>query len=140
MTVITFTVHAKPVPKARARTVRGRDGRVHSYTPKKTTHFEQEIRDACHGLFEAPAEGAVNLDLTFAFEPPASASRPEKQRRIAGRHTIKPDLDNLAKAVKDALNGIAWVDDAQIDRMTVRKAWRFFNGVIVEVWFDGDRT
>lgn len=37
------------------------------------------------------------------------------------RHTKKPDADNVLKAVLDALNGLAWVDDAQVFSATVRK-------------------
>ena len=28
--------------------------------------------------------------------------------------TVKPDADNVEKAVKDALNGVVWVDDCQV--------------------------
>ena len=31
-----------------------------------------------------------------------------------GFHTKRPDLDNLAKAVKDALKGVIYADDSQI--------------------------
>jgi Holliday junction resolvase RusA-like endonuclease len=44
------------------------------------------------------------------------------RKRQANRwHTAKPDADNIAKLVGDALNGIAWRDDAQIARATVEK-------------------
>jgi Holliday junction resolvase RusA-like endonuclease len=29
-------------------------------------------------------------------------------------HEKKPDLDNLLKALKDALTGLAWRDDSQV--------------------------
>ena len=35
----------------------------------------------------------------------------------------KPDVDNLAKTVCDALNGIAWLDDSQIVRMSAVKRY-----------------
>jgi Holliday junction resolvase RusA-like endonuclease len=35
--------------------------------------------------------------------------------------TTRPDADNLAKAVFDALNGILWADDSQIVNSTVSK-------------------
>lgn len=38
--------------------------------------------------------------------------------------TCKPDLDNIAKLVMDALNGIAWADDAQVTSLSVSKADR----------------
>ena len=37
------------------------------------------------------------------------------------RHTKKPDADNLAKAVLDSLNGLIWVDDAQVCELSVSK-------------------
>ena len=35
----------------------------------------------------------------------------------------KPDVDNYAKSVLDACNGIAWEDDSQIVKLTVSKEW-----------------
>jgi Holliday junction resolvase RusA-like endonuclease len=36
-------------------------------------------------------------------------------------HTKKPDADNVLKAILDALNGLAWCDDAEISSATIRK-------------------
>ena len=35
--------------------------------------------------------------------------------------TKKPDTDNIAKAILDALNGLAYYDDAQICQLEVYK-------------------
>jgi Holliday junction resolvase RusA-like endonuclease len=56
----------------------------------------------------------------FWFQRPKSHG---KKRREEPRHLQKPDLDNLAKAVLDSLNGLAWVDDSQIYRLLVEKVW-----------------
>ncbi len=37
------------------------------------------------------------------------------------RPTMKPDNDNIAKSVLDALNGLAYVDDKQIVELKVNK-------------------
>ena len=37
------------------------------------------------------------------------------------RPVVKPDLDNVAKLICDALNGLAWHDDNAIVDMQVRK-------------------
>ena len=47
--------------------------------------------------------------------------------------TKKPDADNIAKVVCDALNGLAYKDDAQVIDLTVHK--RFGDPkVIVKIW------
>jgi Holliday junction resolvase RusA-like endonuclease len=45
------------------------------------------------------------------------------------------DLSNFAKSVEDALNGVVWNDDSQIDRLLVERMWEGPVGtrVIVEV-------
>lgn len=35
----------------------------------------------------------------------------------------RTDLDNIAKQVGDALNGIVWDDDSQIDELHVKRLW-----------------
>jgi Holliday junction resolvase RusA-like endonuclease len=37
-------------------------------------------------------------------------------------------VDNLAKAVLDALRGIAWTDDANVVRLDVSKRWTLVPG------------
>ena len=37
--------------------------------------------------------------------------------------TIKPDIDNVAKAVLDGLNGIAFEDDKQVINLRIAKAY-----------------
>jgi Holliday junction resolvase RusA-like endonuclease len=43
-----------------------------------------------------------------------------------------PDLDNIEKAVLDALNGVAYVDDKQIFRKYTEKSWA--ETPEIEVW------
>lgn len=44
-----------------------------------------------------------------------------KNRETA--HIKKPDLDNMAKSVLDALNGLAYIDDSQIYSLTLFKTY-----------------
>jgi Holliday junction resolvase RusA-like endonuclease len=60
-------------------------------------------------LKKTPLEGAIHIIARFIFARPKSVS--EKKRKF---YTIKPDIDNVAKAIGDAGNGIIWKDDAQI--------------------------
>ena len=113
---ISITVPGEPVAKARPRfTSSG-----HVYTPKKTAVYEQVIglhaRAAMKG--KKILTGAIKLSVTAYMPIPKSWSRTQKTKAMSGalRHTKKPDLSNIIKSVEDALNGIVYADDAQIDR------------------------
>lgn len=45
----------------------------------------------------------------------------------------RPDVDNYAKGVKDALNGIMYKDDSQITKLTVRKYYAEQPKVVVKI-------
>lgn len=121
---MTITVYGNPVAKARARTVRGKDGKIHSYTPAKTAKWEDVIRaDAIQALSQKGGkmlEGALDLTAVFYLQMPLSI--PKKRRQFA-LPTKRPDLDNLLKAVKDALRGIIYRDDAQIVNVNCYKRY-----------------
>lgn len=69
--------------------------------------------------------GPLHMTCIFAFDRPKSHLR--KNGALAKgaplEKTSKPDLDNLAKFVKDALNGVAYKDDSQIINLTVSKIY-----------------
>lgn len=58
---------------------------------------------------------AVRVDVLGRL--PESAPK----RVASAPNTVRPDVDNVAKAVMDALNGIAYDDDSQVVELTVRK-------------------
>ena len=128
----SFTVHTAPKGKARARTVRS-GGKVHSYTPQETKDFEKlvayEYKTQCREYFEKMKNSKLKLPLEVEihayFAIPKSFT---KGKRLAAecnriRPTVKPDCDNIAKAVCDALNKIAYDDDSQITVLSVLKLY-----------------
>lgn len=105
--MIRIVVHGTPIGKARARTVTQRNGRVHAYTPDETAVWQDVIRcEALRSRPTAPLEGPLYVKLVFYLPRPRTAKR--------AWPSVKPDLDNLEKAVLDALNRLIWRDDAQI--------------------------
>lgn len=70
-----------------------------------------------------PWTGPVMLRFTAIFEVPASW--PKKLQEAARQgviyHTAKPDKDNIEKLLVDALNGWAFMDDAQIQGGGVKR-------------------
>ena len=119
----TFVVPGEPQSKARPRfrsfNVGGRMV-TSTYTPKQTVQYEQLIRSAyiaanrSQPVYEAGTKIAVRIWAYFGV--PKSTSKRNRTLMLAGqiRPTKKPDVDNLIKAVCDALNGIAYHDDAQV--------------------------
>ena len=101
-----FMVKGKPQGKARARTTRNG-----TYTPRKTVEYEKQVRAAYPGTWY---DGAVRLKVLAFFKPPKSASKKKQAAMLGQYYTHKPDGDNVLKIVKDALNGVAYHDDAQV--------------------------
>ena len=74
----------------------------------------------------------ISLNWTATFEPPASWSAKKKEAAFGQPHRSKPDLDNLAKGVMDAM----FVDDQGIARGTFAKLWGKVAGVEIEIVFE----
>lgn len=93
-----------------------RNGRA--YMPSWCEPYKRLIADSyrrqCGGF---PYGGAVAVEI--AYRRPLPESRPKAVE--SEPDTYKPDLDNVAKAVLDALNGVAFKDDRQVTTLTVRK-------------------
>ena len=128
---VSFFIPIKPESKLRARFARG--GRV--YSVKKTSKYESAVKSVCRQTMERkhlkPFESCVCVVLRFNFEHPQSWSERRKKQRAW--HTSKPDLDNLVKAVLDALNGVAYTDDKLVVRVDARKIWSTSDSVSVTV-------
>lgn len=109
---MTFSVPGPPRGKGRPRFTRT----GHSYTPKETVAYERQIRDACKASCAKRIEGPVRIFIKAYMSIPASASKRmrEDMRLNIIRPTKKPDIDNVIKAVLDALNGIAYADDKNV--------------------------
>ncbi len=118
-----FIVDIDPIGKARPRLGFG----GHVYTPKKTTDAEREIRDAFYEVRgrRLPVNTPVLLEVCAYFPIPQSWSKKKQAAAMRGEilPTKKPDADNILKLVADALNGAAYVDDAQIIRASVWKEY-----------------
>jgi Holliday junction resolvase RusA-like endonuclease len=114
-------VRTKPVPKARARVATRRFGNrvvAHAYTPKTTADFEMTVRTAALRAMVGmePLTGALFARVTCVLPIPASWPKRKRDAALAGSmyHTSRPDLDNLKKAVFDAMNGVVFNDDSQV--------------------------
>lgn len=60
-----------------------------------------------------PMDGPLVLSATFVLPRP-KAKRWKTRPMPRYRHTGRPDLDNLVKGLQDALSGLLWHDDTQV--------------------------
>ena len=122
--MMKFTVLGIPVAKGRPKFAK-RGNFVTSYTPQDTVNYENLVRlsyqQSCDEL--RVLQGEVSMKIDAFFPIPKSTSKKKHQLMAIGaiQHTKKPDADNVAKAICDALNKIAYVDDSQIVSLEVNK-------------------
>lgn len=122
-----FTVYGEPIGKGRPK-FSTFNGRAIAYTPQKTVSYENLVKLSYHqqcGDKPYPKEISLRAEIFAYFPIPKSVSkiRADMMRKGQIRPTKKPDLDNIAKAVLDALNGIAYYDDSQIVAMGICKGY-----------------
>ena len=69
--------------------------------------------------------GTIRVDIAAIYPVPHSWSKRKQEEAIDNRilPMVKPDWDNIGKIVCDALNGIAYKDDAAITDATVCKRY-----------------
>ena len=113
----TITVYGEPKAQPRPRaTARGGFARV--YNPSTADEWKQAIVDAARNMGE-PFLGPVSLEIRFDMPRPKSMRGTDQKP-----HTVKPDIDNLVKAVMDALTtAIWWIDDSQVWRISTSKQY-----------------
>ena len=120
MDIIYFRIDGNPKGKDRPRFARG-----HTYTPKPTKDYEKKVVKTFkseYPHYEVPT-GALEVDIDVYYKPIKSISKSDRAKMLSGeiRPTKKPDADNIAKIILDALNGYAYEDDKQVVELTVKK-------------------
>ena len=137
MSSVSFTVPGPPKGKARARTVRTKDGRTFSYTPDGTVLYENLIKTCYYqtGVNPFGADEELRATIVAYYPITKSTSKKKRQQMLAGliRPTKKPDLDNVIKSILDALNKVAYHDDTQIALVQAKKCYSAVEGLDVTV-------
>ena len=117
--MITFIAWGAPVaqPRHRARVLKGKPC-LYLPASAKVHGFKRGILKA---FGENPKlDGPVRVSIIAMFPRPKSMVR-KRTKMPSYLHVAKPDGDNIAKAVLDALNGVAWSDDSQVSYLRIRK-------------------
>lgn len=124
---IDFEIPTKPAGQPRARVgVIGGHGRA--FKSKRAHTLEADVL-----AFATPVapdvriEGAVSVTVEARIAVPDSWPDWRREAALAGaiRPTSRPDADNVAKLILDAINrsGRFWRDDAQVVELRARKVY-----------------
>lgn len=126
-----FEILGKPYGKGRPRFTRN----GHTYTPAETTNYENLVRLAYQQAGCEKLEGEIVATIKAVYPIPKSTSKKKRAEMLAVniRPTVKPDCDNIAKTILDALNKIAYDDDNQVIDLRVIKEYGEVAKVIVEL-------
>lgn len=127
-----FVIPGEPMAKQRPRF--SRTGMT--YTPAKTTNYENLVKVIYQEKYLGTdlLEGALSVEIKAYCKPPKTS----KKKLIAMlngtiRPTKKPDCDNIAKIILDALNNIAYDDDKNIVDLKVEKHFSDIPRVEVQI-------
>jgi crossover junction endodeoxyribonuclease RusA len=135
MTRLTFRVYGVPLPKGNlrpfVRAVRGMKVAIVTESNRNVKGWQQLIAEAAsHALQTYPeadrcmfAHG-VRVSAAFYLPRPKRLSR----RGVFVPHCVTPDVDKLARAVLDALQGVAYHDDKQVTALEARKYYADVDG------------
>ena len=122
MPAVTFSVAGQPVPQPRPR-VSTAGGFARAYVP--STHPVHAYRHAVQAAARAAGLTATGEPLDVVID--AVWERPKSHLLKSGVKPTaprlpRPDVDNVAKAVLDALQDVMG-DDSLVARLVVEKSW-----------------
>ena len=124
--MIKITIPGSPIGKGRPK-FSTFGGYPKAYTPQKTVNYENLVKMAFQASGSKGYDKGIQLraEITAYFPIPKSTSNNKRFEMLYGviMHTKKPDADNVAKSILDALNGLAFYDDSQICELGVCKMY-----------------
>lgn len=108
-----------------------------AYTPAKTKEYEELVKQYFIIKYRRinPLEGRIKINITAYFSVPKNTSKKQKENMLnnAISPTKKPDIDNIAKIILDALNKLAFKDDNQITKLEIEKKYGTEEKISVKV-------
>lgn len=128
-----FEIKEKAIGKERPRY----NTKTHTtYTPQRTKDFEEKVRWSFVSKYNIEKEASYEpfrATITAIFKPPVNTSKKRLKEIIGTSYIKKPDIDNIAKAILDSLNGLAYKDDNQVTELLIKKKYGLENKVLVEL-------
>lgn len=123
MNAVSFFIPGKIQGKERPKFNRY-TGRT--YTPENTMSYENFVKvcyKEIYGDFSFPSDIPLVMEIIAVYPIPVSSTKKNRElmRKFRIVPTKKPDCDNIAKAICDGLNLVAYHDDSQIVALWIAK-------------------
>lgn len=129
---VFIPIEPKPAARPRARLVqaKGKKPFASVYTEEKYRSYLERVKNFLLSAFPYEAPFDMELGILVCHYLP----RPKSVKRVLP--CVKPDLDNLDKALMDSGNGIVWRDDSLICLKTSGKEYAvdYKVGIYLEVF------
>jgi crossover junction endodeoxyribonuclease RusA len=122
---VAFFVHGEPKGQPRPRAF-ARGGRARVYDPGTAEGWKGQVALAAQPFIpEEPVNSPAAIHLRFRLPRPRSHfGKSGLKAGAPGFHASKPDVDNLAKAVIDALVAVGFLrDDCLVYLLAITKRY-----------------
>lgn len=116
-----------PYPPSVNRMWRNYGGRVVKSAEARDYQHAVQVAATAAGI--EPLDGRIAWDLTI---------HPRQPKKPTGARVRCMDVSNALKIAEDALNGIAWIDDSQVDAIAARRGPPIEGGALVIRWGEID--
>lgn len=121
MQEITRRVYGMPKAQPRPRAFAPKSGKARVYDPGTAEHWKGQVALAFQDCSDQRLSGPLEIRMTFLIARPVRLMKKSDDYGMIP-HTMKPDIDNLSKAVMDTLTQIGlWEDDKQVVKITAEK-------------------
>ena len=116
-----FEIHGQPVPQKQTAFNR-RSGHAYNPSSKEIQFVQWQLKAYAP---QEPLQGRIEVQYTFYLPIPKGTSSIRKRQMLNDviGHTKRPDFDNLAYLITNAMKGIVYLDDSQITDAVIRKRY-----------------
>lgn len=97
-----------------------------AYTPEKTKMFEELLKWSFikkYKIPEIPSVRPIKAEIQVEYKPSKTASKQMFFYTKNNPYVNRPDVDNIAKIILDAFNGVVYQDDSQITDLHITKQY-----------------
>ena len=129
--MLLFEIVGIPVPQKQTQFIRA-TGIAYNPSRKDMEHIQWQIRPYAPLV---PLSCAIEMHLTFYLPIPKSTSKRVRAQMLNGviLPKKKPDFDNLAYLVTNALKEIVYMDDSLVTDCIIRKRYSDMPRTVIKI-------